>query len=201
MEGTATPTPTPTPTEPVEPKEGESLLTPPTEGEPPKEAEPAEPPAPLTADDIKFDEDLEVPEELRDELLGVFNNAELDAKGRAQALVDLHTKAMKEASEASSQAWANMQKEWRDAVKADPLVGGEKMQPALDRIGRLVNEYADAPDELIGAFGVTGAGNNPHVVRFLAKIADKLVEGEHVSGAPATSPQDAASKLFPSMKG
>lgn len=154
---------------------------------------------PLTAEDISLPEDVEVNSALVEEFLGVVNNTELDAKGRAQALVDLQVKAMREASEAGSQAFADMQKTWQDEVKSDPAYAGEKLQPALGRIGRLLTEYGS--EELNGVLDFTGAGNNIHVVRFLDNIAGKLVEGEPAFGAPRTQETTAAQRLFPSMKG
>jgi len=154
---------------------------------------------PLASTDLSFPEDVEVNSALVDEFLGVVNNPELDAKGRAQALIDLQVKAMREASEAGSQAFADMQKTWQDEVKADPAFTGEKLQPALGRIGRLLTEYGS--EELNGVLDMTGAGNNLHVVRFLDNIAGKLVEGGPAFGAPRAQEASAAQRLFPSMKG
>jgi hypothetical protein len=135
---------------------------------------------PLTADDITFPDDVQVNEELRDEFLSI-------------------VKAAQAASEASSNAWTEMQNQWREEVKADPEIGGDKLQPALGRIGRLITEYGS--DKLPAVFDLTGAGNNPEVIKFLDKIAAKLVEGGPVSGQPTSTKTDAASRLFPSMKG
>lgn len=160
---------------------------------------PSEPAAPLSAEDLSFGEDIEVDEELRGELLEVFNNPELDAKGRAQALVDLHVKAMQAAGEASAKQWSDTQEQWRNEVSADPEIGGEKLQPALDKIGRLVDEHGS--QEFLNVMALTGAGNNVHVVKFLSKVAERLVEAGPVSGAPSTTEKSAAAKLFPSMEG
>ena len=193
---------TPEPTPAVEP----SLITTPAEPapepEPSPEPEPAPEPedvVPLAATDLSFPEDVEVNSALVDEFLGVVNNAELDAKGRAQALIDLQVKAMREASEAGSQAFADMQKTWQDEVKAYPAFAGEKLQPALGRIGRLLTEYGS--EELNEVLDMTGAGNNLHVICFLDNIAGKLVEGGPAFGAPRTQEASAAQRLFPSMKG
>lgn len=213
------PAATPNSPEPVPPTEGTesgtnpnpSLVTEgkPSEGEPepgaaePKPGEePKEPEAPaepLTAADITFPDGVEVNEELRDEFLSVVNNRELSPKEQAQALVDLQLKAAQAASEAGSNAWTEMQTKWKDEVKADPEVGGEKLQPALGRIGRLIDEYGSK--ELTATFDLTGAGNNVHVIKFLDKLAAKLTEPGPVSGAPANAEVDKAARLFPSMKG
>jgi hypothetical protein len=179
-----------------------SLVTEKTPTEESKEEAPTEeaPTAePIVVDDITFPEGVEVNSALVDEFLGVVNNNDLSPKERAQALVDLQVKAMTEASEAGSQQFAEMQTKWRDEVKADPEFAGEKLQPALGRIGRLLSEYGT--EELNGVFDLTGAGNNVHVVRFLHNIAGKLVEGEPAFGQPKTVETSAAQRLFPSMKG
>ena len=177
--------------------------TKPAEGEPAPDGEKAvEPPVevvPLAATDITFPEDVEVNSALVDEFLAVVNNAELDGKGRAQALVDLQIKAMREASEAGSREYDEMQTKWRAEVKADPAFAGEKFDPAIGRIGRLLSEYGS--EEVLGVLDLTGAGNNLHILRLFDKIAGKLVEGEPAFGQPKTQKTSAAQRLFPSMKG
>lgn len=180
-----TPTPTPAPTEPPEPPE------PPT---PP----PAEP-EPLVAEDISFPDGFEVDATLRDEFLALANDKDKSPKERAQALVDLQVKAATAASEASSKAWTDMQESWKAEVRADAEIGGAKLDATIGRIGRLIDEYGS--DGLREAFDMTGAGNNPAVIRFLAKIADVVTEGPAVPGTPAQSETTAAQRLFPSMKG
>lgn len=194
-----TPTPSPTPdpnTDPANPPEGDPQ---PKEPEQKPDDSPIVEPPPVSADDLKFPEDVEVSDELRDEFLGLFNDKEKSPSERAQALVDLQIKAAREASEKASEAWSAMQTQWRDEVKADPEVGGDKLQPALGRINRLLTEYGT--EELNGVMDLTGAGNNLHVVKFLDKVAKALTEGGPATGQPAQTAPSAASKMFPSMKG
>jgi hypothetical protein len=53
---------------------------------------------------------------------------------------------------------------------------------------------------------LTGMGNHPAMVRFLAKVADKFVEGGMVLGQPGTAAGGLvghaaqAAKMFPDMK-
>lgn len=193
------PSPEPNPnletTPPTEP-------TTPTEPEKPAEPEKAPEPAPvvaLTAEDISLPEGFTMDEGLRDEYLGVMNNPELDAKGRSEALLGLYSKALTAASETNSKAWADTQESWQKEVKEDTEVGGAKFEASMTKVGKLVEEFGT--DELRQVFDLTGAGNNIHVVKFLAKISEKLTEGGFTSGNPATGDGSAASKLFPSMKG
>jgi len=52
---------------------------------------------------------------------------------------------------------------------------------------------------LRGVFDLTGAGNNVHVIKFLAKIAADLGEPGPVSGRPGAPAKDAAAILYPNQ--
>lgn len=154
---------------------------------------------PLTAEDISFPEGLEVPDELRDQFLAVVNDGELSPKDRAQALIDLQAKAAQQASETASQQFADQQQQWQDEVRNDPELGGAKFDATIAGISRLVDQYGS--DEFVQVMAATGAGNNIHVVRFISQLAQKLNEPAAVTGQPVATREDAASRLFPSMKG
>ena len=180
-----TPTPTTLITEPTPAVESAS---------PPSETPEAGAPVILTPESIKLPDNVVIPDDVRDEFLGVMNNAELEPAARAQALVDLQIKLAQQASEAGSRAWEELQSTWQNEVKADPEIGGPKLDQTLLGIGRLVSEYGTP--ELREAFNVTGAGNNPHIIRFLSKISSVLSEGRPVSGAPPATPKTLADKLY-----
>lgn len=155
---------------------------------------------PLTAEDITIPEGLEVADADRDAALAIINDRELSPKEQLQALIDLQGKLAKEASEAISETWTKTQKEWQDAVKADPTIGGDKLSATLSAVNKLVGEYGSP--ELVEAFAMTGTGNNVHVIKFLSAMADKLLEGGAVTAtSPTNQAGDAASRMFPSMKG
>ena len=153
----------------------------------------------MAATDITLPEGFTADEPLMNDFLSIVNNTELDAKERTNQLVGLYAKAQTAASEANSTAWETMQNEWQAEVKADPTIGGANFESTMTKVGKLMEEFGT--DNLRQAFDLTGAGNNLHVVTFLAKLADKLTEGNFTRGNPANAPQDTASKLFPSMKG
>lgn len=184
---TPEPTPTPSPTPTPE--------TPPA----PTPAPTPEPVAPLTAESIKFTEGFQVDEKVRDEFLTALNDPKLSRAELAQKLVDLQTNFAKTQEEASTKLWEDQQQKWQDEVKADPEVGGDKMELALAGIAKVVQEYGTP--ELKQILDVTGAGNNVHVVKFMNKIAKALNEGGgHVTGNPPPEEKTTAQKLYPSMK-
>jgi hypothetical protein len=135
----------------------------------------------------------------RDEFLAVMNNAELDAKGRAQALIDLQAKAMQAASEKNSQLWTDMQNKWVEQAKTE---FGPALDPALGNIAKLLDEYGGTPDqvkELRDVFTLTGAGNHPAMVRFLDNLGKPLREGGAKTGSPTGSAKTPGEVLYPSM--
>jgi hypothetical protein len=191
------PAPEPAPEPTPEPKPGD----PAPEPKPTPEPEP-EPVVPLTLEALKIPEGFEVQPELAGNFLEILNDDKLSPTDRANALLELHGKTIAEASEASSKAFDQMQTEWKDEVKADPTVGGDKLQPTLDNVRKLLDEFGS--QDLKNVFDLTGAGNNVHMIKFLNVMADKLTEGKFFkAGTPAQGdgPDAAAKRLFPSMKG
>ena len=182
--------------------------------EPPKAAAPlvgaepapapvAAPAAPLSMEALKFPEGVEVDQEMATGLLGVLNDQNLSAEGRAQALVDLHLKAVDAASEKASQFYRELQDEWvGQAVKE--FGGEEKLKPILGDVAKLIDEFGGTPEqrtELRDLFSLTGAGNSPRMVGFLHNIAQKLaVEGKPATGgSPPNAGRSAAEILYPNM--
>lgn len=190
--------------------ENEQLQPPPQEPQPTtptapepligKESAPApkpEAPAQLTEADIKLPEGFTADKELMSKYLGVMNNQELSAAERGQQLIDLYADVTKAASERISAAFLEMQQQWQDEVLNDKEIGGEKLEPILGKVEKLLVAYGSP--ELRQVFAGTGAGNSIHMVRFLAKIADQLSEGTPLPGA-VTNPQvSLAEKLYPTM--
>lgn len=152
--------------------------------------------APVTIEDLVLPEGFTTTDELKAEFVETINSlSDLGPKERAEALLSLQAKAMTAAQEAGSAAWNDMQDQWRTEVKADY---GDKLQPTLDSINRLVTEHGSP--QLVEALAVTGAGNNIHVVKFFDKIAGFLTEGKFTQGTPTAVEKTAAQRLYPSMK-
>lgn len=205
------PTVTPTPTSPTETQTTElhTSTTPtpanpaPTQEQPQQQPQTQQPAAPefvpLTASDITFPEGMTVQDADRDSFLGILNNREMTPAQQAQALVDLQATVAQQASEAGSQAWTDMQDQWVNEVRNDPDVGGQRFDANIANIGKLIDEFGS--DELRAVMDVTGAGNNVHVVKFLANVASRLTEGSQISGGnPTMTEASVADLMYPSMK-
>lgn len=194
-----TPTPTPDPAPPA-PDPAPSAIN---------EVEtPAPAPEPLTIEALTVPEGMTLDAEVSTEFLGILNNAELDGKSRAQALLDLQSKVMTQTGEALHSQWRDVQTKWQDEIKADPELGGAKMSENLGEISKLLTSMSmdkegkhdpKAEEALRAAFDQTGAGNNPAVVRFLFRVAKQLNEGKP---APVPTPAPGgrgAATLYPTM--
>lgn len=162
-------------------------------------------PAALTAEALALPEGFEVNQPRMDEFLGVMNNADMKPEERAQALINLYADTMKEASEKGSQLWNETQDTWAKECEALPEIGGGKLPETLGGISKLLTEYSGGGEEekqLRDVFEITGAGNNPHMVKFLDRMAKALVkEGSPASGGPAATSKSDAELLYGGGRG
>lgn len=200
QETTAAPTPEPSPETTTE-TQTTSLVSDQKPGETtePVKTEPAPEFKPLVADALKFPEGFEKNDEALSKFLEITNGAKLPADV-AQQLIDMQADLTKAASEAGSKAWGEMQTKWQDEVRADPEIGGQKLEENLSHVAKLIDRYGgDQAPQIREAFALTGAGNNPALVKFMVKVAKDLSDPNPVTGAPGASPRDTASLLYPTQ--
>lgn len=162
--------------------------------------------APFKADEIKLPEGFTLDTERTTAFAELVNKHGIP---RNVALELAQAQIAHETAAATKQEamWQETQDNWVKEVKADPVIGGEKLDAALGSIQKLFNRYGDKPTEVGGsvgmklkeAFNLTGAGNHPAVIKFLYNIAQELGEGGPVLGRPASEPVDVAKRLFPNQ--
>lgn len=175
------------------------------EGDKPPETKPGDAPAPLAAADLKLPEGFKAegnPE--FDSFLKAFNDPALSPKDRAQAILDLHTKALASQAEAAQRQWDEIATKWRGDIAQDKEFGtGDPKNPlkpeAKAAISKLIDAYGGTP--VREALDLTGAGNNPALVSFMGKISKLLTEGGHVAGNPLSKKPSGvgASALYPDL--
>jgi hypothetical protein len=100
------------------------------------------------------------------------------------------------------QNWVKLNNDWQTAIKADPEIGGEQFEPMRVNVARLIDDYVgplNSPERkaLNQALLLTGAGNNPAIVKLFARIAAAHTEGGPVAGSPARAVPNAAELLYP----
>lgn len=175
------------------------VVEPQGQGEPgaPAQNAPVEPtpePVVLQAADLVLPEGFTAEGEVMDEFLALANELGMD-KDKASAIVGIHAKILDQAQTAAAAEWQALQDRWIAEAKALPQIGGEKLDESLSVIAKAIDKYGSP--EAKEAFTITGAGNNPHIIKLLHTMASKLVEAPPVSGSPANNgPQDRASRMF-----
>lgn len=140
------------------------------------------------------------PEEVNAERMSAYTGILGEAKVApevGQKLLDLHLSEVKHVADAMAQrqwdTFNELQKQWRDTVMADPELGGARHATAIQTVMSLVEQYGGNADErkgLLDAFRVTGAANNPHILRLLHRAGEALAR--EAKPHPAPPPRSAA---------
>lgn len=153
----------------------------------------------LKLDTIKMPEGVKLEGEAKDAFARAV--AEGDPNKRAQALLDLYAGEAKKAQEGAYKTFQDMNKSWVDAVKADPEIGGDNWANVQKTIAKGLDTFGTPG--VRQALNLTGAGNNPDVIKTFYKMAKALTEGGHAAGNPPTQtgPKDLAELMYPTMKG
>lgn len=100
----------------------------------------------------------------------------------AQKMLDLQAKA----NEVSMEAFVNQRKEWRQAITNDADFGQANLKETVADANRVLAEY-DESGNVLGMLEQSGFGDNPDVIKFLARVAraipreDDVLTGKEVS--------------------
>ena len=132
------------------------------------------------------------------------------SQGYAQKLVDFYVKLQQQMNNAPAEFYETKQNEWKSQINSDPEIGGSKWNGTRASIGRLFDSLGDAnlTDGFREAMDYTGAGNHPAVVKFLARVAQRLTEGGPVRGGgpsldgmrrPGEGAPSAAQAIYPNL--
>lgn len=154
-----------------------------------------------SAEDYKFTMPQGI--DAQDPAVSAFASAALDAgvsPETAQRLVDAAAPEIVKAMTQPYQAWKDLQENWQTQVRNDPEIGGAKFdRVVLPTIARAMDRYGDPG--LREALAVTGAGNNPAIIRTLYTLSRMVTEGRPVQGNPAHGGKTPAERMYPSHSG
>lgn len=126
------------------------------------------------------------------------NNLTNEAAQTAVTLFQKQLEAQATAfAEAQTTQWKTVNETWRADLAKDPQFQGDNLKEALVTIGRSIDTYGTP--EVRAALDMTGAGNNPALVRYIHKMAAALNEGGLITaGAPAKSgPRSLGETFYP----
>lgn len=111
-----------------------------------------------------------------------------------------------------------MNAEWQKEIKGDPAIGGDKLAATVQAVSRAFDHVctgytrADGTEvpakqeiaELKAALDLTGAGNNPAIVRAMHRFAVRLMEpgadgrSGVVTGSAVPNQPSIAARMYPS---
>lgn len=141
---------------------------------------------PLEYGDFKLPDGVTVEPEVLDQARTLFAESGL-AQEQAQKLIDLAVSREQAAAQRGVQAFVDLQQRWVSEIKVDPDIGGPRLTASLAAASRAIDRLA-IPG-LKDALNLTGAGNNPAIVKAFVRIGQMLTEDRF---APGRSPAPAA---------
>ncbi len=190
--------------------EGEKARAATAEGEkPPDEGEQKpEPRSPESYTDFTLPEGVQLDESGLTEFKSFAKEQDLTQE-QAQKVLEFGGQKLKERLEAPFKVWTETQRKWQAEVKADPEIGGTKFEQSIKDAAQVFvpgegNPFVGSAEEaqaLREALNVTGAGNNPALVKFFVKIGRLLAEPGPISGKPTAVDKqgDLLAKMYPTM--
>jgi hypothetical protein len=152
--------------------------------------------APLTYSDFTLPEGVEVDAETMSEAHALLGEMKLPQE-QAQRLVDFYAGKIRRFGDAQTENWVKLNEKWVGEFKADKEIGGDRIQETVAAATRAMDRFGTPG--LREALILTGAGNHPEVIRFVARIGRATAEDRFVAaaGASAGSSRSAAEVLYP----
>jgi hypothetical protein len=135
-----------------------------------------------TYGEFKLPEGVTVDAEQLKPVTELFAASGLDQE-QAQKFIDLALARETAAQQRGTQAFVDLQNQWVSEIKADPDIGGDKLELSLATAGRAIDRL-DVPG-LREALGFTGAGNHPAVVKAFVRLGRLLSEDRFRPGQAA----------------
>lgn len=163
-----------------------------------EDAKVAEAAKPIVYKDFSLPKDVKLDAAKLSDITKQFATDKL-SQDQAQKYIDLHVAAVQESVKANIKAFNDMQTEWVSKIKADPQIGGANFDSkTVPAIAKAIDTFCtdDASrKEFREAVSLTGIGNHPAYVKFMARIGAAVSEGQPLSGNPVK----AGPKTFDSM--
>jgi len=136
---------------------------------------------PLTYEDFSLPEGMSLDKEALGKFQTVAKELNLSQEN-AQKLVDIATEQTQSLVKKQQDQWLEVRKNWVNEIKNDQEFGGEKFTETIERAKRTLKEYGS--EEFLSALEQTGFGDNPEMVKLLARLDKAMSEDTLVDGAP-----------------
>lgn len=154
--------------------------------------------APVEYADFALPEGVEVDGETLSEARSLLGEMKLPQE-QAQRLVDFYAGKIRQFGAAQADNWVKLNEKWVSDFKADREIGGERVAETVAAAVRAMDRFGTPG--LREALIMTGAGNHPEVIRFVARVGKATAEDRFVvaAGASAGASRSAAEVLYPAQ--
>ena len=165
------------------------------DGDPDKEDGDDDEAEPITYDDLKVQEGMEVDEVALGsfkELAAAMNDGKGLSREDAQKLVDFRAEMVK----SQMGEWEQTFSEWRGEIHADKQIGGDKFKTeTVPNVFAAAEKYGGA--EMVKLLRTNPVyGSNPHIVRMLNRVGETLAEDKAERGGQAAPPAKTAAEIM-----
>ena len=136
---------------------------------------------------FKLPDGTSVDGEQLEQATALFKEAGLPQE-QAQKFIDLALSREQAAATRGVQAFVDLQTKWVSEIKADPEIGGTRFEASMASASRAIDRLG-VPG-LKEALNLTGAGNNPAIVKAFVRLGQMVSEDRFMPGrnaAPAAS--------------
>lgn len=184
--------------------EGAGSLIP--EGAAEGDAKPAEPaaepaaPEPIDLSKLTLPEGMKADDPALAKLAETLTDPKLTPAQRVEALVGQHSEVLKSVATAAQDSihkqYSDLNAAWVKEVREDPEIGGAKFESTLSTIAKAIDAWSPDAKAMRQALALTGAGNNPAVIRTLHRMAVALSEGSPAQGSAKPPAKSAADLLY-----
>ena len=147
-------------------------------------------------DRIDLPEGVEVDEVTVSEVISVAKELGL-TKEQATALATKQADIFKKKDEGILATMKEIRKNWVEELKADKDFGGQRMTDTIREANKVVARFGD---DALKKYLKSGVGDNPSVVKLLARVGKALGEHRVVEGEPAEEKLNPAYRLYPTMR-
>ena len=130
--------------------------------------------------DFVLPDGMSIEAEAGNKFTTLMNNGELSAKDRAQGLLDLHRaeieRVHRQAADHQRTTWDNLNAGWRDQLRNDPIIGGNRLHTSLSKAKGMIEEHLSRADAtaLLKHVDANGMGNYSPFIRLLVSLADRM---------------------------
>ncbi|NJL06816.1 MAG: hypothetical protein HC900_00065 [Methylacidiphilales bacterium] len=145
--------------------------------------------------DLKMPDGVELDAELAAALGPEFKGLGL-TRLQAQKLTDAYAAVVQDRAAKQAAVWSAQNEKWIADAKADQEIGGPKWDGSVSVAKRALDKFGTPAlrDFLL----VSGGGNHPEVIRFMARVGNAISEDRPAGeGGGSGAPVDAAHVLFP----